>query len=149
MNNKCKSRSFPAELTGLVLALSLAGSAGAVTSIPPELQHAHARASANFKSSRLRWQAPPFSFVYDGKPSAKLLKRWKFIVGPITHDAGKRVRQFTYLDAATGLEVICEVKQYEDAAAVEWVLHFKNTGTKPTPILEDVRALDTGFVGGS
>jgi alpha-galactosidase len=76
-----------------------------------------------------------------------LLAHWKFSAAPPTPDGAETKQQFTYLDPTTGLEVICDVIEYSDTAAVEWVLHFKNTGAKPTPILENVRALDTTFQG--
>ena len=138
-----------AVLIGSVLALILAGNAGAVTSTPSELQHAQAWARATFKSSGARHHDPPFSFIYDGKPSAELLRRWNFTAGPVSHEASKRRQQFTYRDPSTGLELTCDRTTYDDFPAVEWVLSFTNVSAKPTPILEDVRALDATFKGSS
>jgi alpha-galactosidase len=127
----------------------VAGNVGAVTPTPPELHHAQAWVRWNFRHTGPRKQLPPFSFIYDGKPSSQLLRRWKFTAGPGTRDGSRRRQEFTYRDPATGLELTCEMTAYDDYPAVEWVLSFKNTGAKPTPILEDVRALDTSFIGGS
>ena len=147
MRRDRRFHSFCPRVIGLVMALLVAANARAVTPTPAELHHARAWASANFRSSGPRRELPPFSFVYDGKPSAELFKHWNFSAGPIAHEAGKHVQEFYYRDSSTGLELTCELTIYEDFPAVEWVLYFKNTGSKPTPILEDVRALDATFKG--
>ncbi len=128
-----------------MLALLVAARAGAVTPTPSELEQSKAWARDNFDSSGPRRQMPPFSFVYGGKPSAQLLPHWKFSASPVIRAANKRERQFTYRDRATGLEIVCQVIEYDDFPAAEWVLFFKNSSTKPTPILENVRALDAQF----
>lgn len=133
----------------LILAAMIPSDTGAVTSTPPELHQAESWTRANFKSSGSRRQIPPFSFVYDGKPSADLLKRWKFTAGQSSREGSKERQQFTYLDPTTGLELTCNMTAYDEYPAVEWVLSFKNTGARPTPILEDVRALDTTLKGSS
>ena len=89
--------------------------------------------------------APPFSFVYGDKPSDELLGAWKFREDAQPLGPGKTLRTQTYTDPQTGLEVRCVIVQYDDYPTVEWTLHFKNTGTADTPILEDLRALDTTF----
>jgi len=35
--------------------------------------------------------------------------------------------------------------EYHDFPTVEWTVYFRNTGTKDTPILADIQALDTSF----
>src|ERR1039457_1957230 len=97
-----------------ILVAMIPGDTGAVTATPPELQHAQAWARANFQSSGPRRQIPPFSFIYDGKPSADLLKRWQFASGPRAREGSKLRQQFTYLDPSTGLEVICDATTYDD-----------------------------------
>jgi alpha-galactosidase len=136
-----------AGLIGFILALMVAGNARAVGSTPQELRQAEAWARANFKSSGPREQIPPFSFVYDGRPSADLLRRWKFAVGPSSREGSKQREEFTYRDPSTGLELTCDLTYYDDFPAVEWVLSFMNNSAKPTPILEDVRALEAQFQG--
>lgn len=131
-----------AGLLGILLALLVAGNARAVTPTPPELHQAQAWMYTNFKSAGPRKQIPPFSFVFDGKPSSELLKIWKFKAGPASRDGAKTAQVFTYRDPATGLELTCDLTSYNDFPAAEWVLSFKNTGAKPTPILEDVRAFE-------
>ena len=89
--------------------------------------------------------APPFSFVYGDKPSDELLGAWKFREDAQPLGPGKTKRTQTYTDPQTGLEVRCVIVQYDDYPTVEWTLYFKNTGAADTPILEDLRALDTTF----
>ena len=48
----------------------------------------------------------------------------------------------TYADPKTGLEVVCELTQFADFPAGEWVLRFTNRGTADTPILQDILPLD-------
>ncbi len=97
---------------------------------------------------RSRWMhaildgAPPFSFVYDGRPSSDLLKTWR-----MTHDIERLDTQRTrhtlvYLDPATGLQIRWVLVAYADFPTVEWTLYFKNTGSADTPIVERIQALD-------
>jgi alpha-galactosidase len=83
---------------------------------------------------------PPFSFVYDGKTSQSLLPSWK----RTTEFRGQDRTQYvtTWLDAKTGLKITAAATAFHDFPAVEWVLRFENTGTRDTPILENVQALD-------
>ena len=54
-------------------------------------------------------------------------------------------QSFTWTDPATGLQTTLEMKRYTHYPVVEWVQHFKNTGTAPTPILEKIRPMDLTF----
>ena len=84
-----------------------------------------------------------FSFKYDGHSSSEILRTWR--VERMTRDAasGTKEHTLTYTDPATGLEVRCVATEFADFPAVEWILYFKNTGAANTPIIEDIRALDT------
>lgn len=85
--------------------------------------------------------APPFSFVYDGKPSYELLKTWAREVE--THeetDFTKIVVRWT--DPRTGLRVTAEAKAFKRYPAADWLLYFENTGDRDTPIIENIQALD-------
>lgn len=86
---------------------------------------------------------PPFSFTYGGEASAEI--EWK--VTRSSRDLGNRSigHDVTYNDPVTGLEVLCKGVEYSDFPVVEWTLHFKNTGAKDTPIIENIQALDTVF----
>ena len=85
---------------------------------------------------------PPFSFVYDGKPSSDLLKTWQVSRDAEKLDAQRTRHTLTYTDPATGLQVRCVLVEYDDFPTVEWTLYFKNTGSADTPILEKIQALD-------
>ncbi len=89
---------------------------------------------------------PPFSFIYGSRPSSELLPAWKKASSvPHATKAGK-LSEVTYTDPETGLAVRVELLQYRDFPAVEWVAYLKNTGSKDTPILEDIQALDAALV---
>ena len=85
---------------------------------------------------------PPFSFLYDGKPSADLLKQWKCDRASRKLDEHRTERTSVWTDPTTGLQVRCVGIEYNDFPTVEWVVHFKNTGTNDTPILSDIQAVD-------
>jgi alpha-galactosidase len=93
--------------------------------------------------------APPFSFTYQGKPSADFLKNWKRKRLPKRRSDGRITRTTTYTDPASGLQVRCDAVEYRDFPAVEWVLHFKNTGTKDTGIIEHILPMDLSLTRGS
>jgi alpha-galactosidase len=92
---------------------------------------------------------PPFSFVYDGIPSAEVLKSWKHTV-ETKKEANRIIHTARWTDAKTGLRVSAIVTAFERYAAVEWLLNFENTGTQDTPILENIQTIDaqlrTGYI---
>ena len=85
---------------------------------------------------------PPFSFVYAGKSSREFLAGWKLTDQSETLDPQRTRRTLTWTDPAGGLELRCVLVAYADFPAVEWTLHFRNTGAADTPILEQIQALD-------
>src|ERR1017187_8597504 len=91
--------------------------------------------------------ALPFSFTYGGKASAGLLRQWKFQKQSSSLDEYREQETFTYSDPSTHLEVRCVMVRYKDYPSVEWTLYFKNSGTSPTPILENIQALDASIEG--
>jgi alpha-galactosidase len=88
----------------------------------------------------------PFSFKYDGKPSAEFIKTWKVHYRSGQRNNNSSERTVTYTDPATGLVLVCRAIEYRDYPTVEWVLSLKNTGTADTPLIADLQALDAGFV---
>ncbi len=84
---------------------------------------------------------PPFSFVYDGVPSANLLPQWKRAVRTMPGES-RVLREIQWDDPKTGLRVETTVTTFKRYPAVEWVLRFENTGTQDTPILERLQTLD-------
>jgi alpha-galactosidase len=97
---------------------------------------------------RLFAHGPPFSFAYGGKTSTELLKTWKTEHRRRTEPT-RELRTWESTDPATGLVVRCEAVEYRDFPTVEWTLHFKNTGTNDTPILENIQALEVDLDRGS
>lgn len=94
-----------------------------------------------------RGHVPPFSFLYDGQPSAKLLPKWKHSMQRLEPSENSQVAYLvSYTDPKTGLRVQCEVKGWTDYDAVEWLLRFENTGSVATPQLSCVQTLDLGLL---
>ncbi len=86
---------------------------------------------------------PPFSFRYGDKSSDELLASWEFSETKNKIDDRRTRCIQTYTDPQTGLVVRCERIEYQDFPTVEWTLHFKNTGKEDTPILSEIRSIDT------
>ncbi len=83
----------------------------------------------------------PFSFICGGKRSKNLLPSWDFVCNKnAVPDGVQTCAEWT--DPNTGLRVEWEVTAYQDFPAVDWVVHFDNTGDADTPILESIQALD-------
>ena len=93
--------------------------------------------------------APPFSFMYNGKPSSQLLGTWKVDRKTETIDEHRTSRTVTYSDPAGRLSVRCEAVEYDDFPTVEWTLWFRNTGTADTPIIENIQSLDVRWRRGA
>ncbi|MBS1850077.1 MAG: alpha-galactosidase [Acidobacteria bacterium] len=92
------------------------------------------------------WTADlPFSFVYGGKPSRELLPHWTRKSSQRSLDAQRTEYTTSFTDPTTGLVVRWVGVEYNDYPVVEWTVYFENTGSKDTPILEDLRAIDTRF----
>lgn len=89
--------------------------------------------------------APPFSFTYDGQPSATALGSWPSTRATRTLDSTRIEHVLTWRDPKTALEVRWVAIAYQDFPTVEWTLFFKNTGSADTPLLSDIRALDTSL----
>lgn len=89
----------------------------------------------------------PFSFVYDGTPSEKLLTNWhrRSLTNP---PSNPKVFQTQWEDPQTGLVVTASAMAFTDFPAVDWTLQFRNTGAKDSPILENVQALDAVLPAG-
>ncbi len=87
-------------------------------------------------------KASPFSFRYDGRPSRELLGDWTRSESHAALDASRTRHLAKFLDPRTGLEMRVEAVEYHDFPTVEWTLYFRNTAQRPTPILEDIQALD-------
>lgn len=84
----------------------------------------------------------PFSFVYGGVPSDRILASWKRSCATDTLDSGRKSYTVTYSDPATGLQVVCEALVYGDYPAVEWVVYFRNNGSVDTPVIRQILPLD-------
>lgn len=90
---------------------------------------------------------PPFSFVYDGRPSSEFLASWGVNREAKKLDGQRTEHTLTWTDPKTGLVVKCVGVEYGDFPTIEWTIHFKNTGTADTPIIEKIQAIDTVFGG--
>lgn len=84
----------------------------------------------------------PFRFTFDGKPSTAFLDTWKTTREARNLDALRTEYRLNWADPATGLEVRCSAVEYHDFPTIEWTIHFRNSGSKETPVIADIRPLD-------
>lgn len=101
---------------------------------------AHGQASMKMSAGQVdaaRWietrfargKVPPFSFVYGDKSSKSLLPGWNYSMKRLPGDDPDVVKYlYTYTERPSGLKVECFVTGFPAFDAVEWVLHFTNTG---------------------
>jgi len=88
---------------------------------------------------------PPFSFIYNGRPSADFLPSWSKKIADTKLDSARLQHTISWTDPKTGLNVTCVAVQFADFPAAEWTVYLKNTGTANTPILEKFKAIDSQF----
>jgi alpha-galactosidase len=86
---------------------------------------------------------PFFSFTYGGKASREFLAEWPVTRAGNRLDDTRTAHTITYADPSTGLEVRCEGVHYADFPTVEWTVYLKNTGAVDTPLISELRAVDT------
>ena len=133
-------------LSPLLIAVAQAAN---VAPSPAELAEVRQWSAAKFERRQLHEgkRSPysaeaPFSFVYGGKASAELLKEWPCERASRRLDEHRTERTSVWTDPSTALQVSCVGIEYNDFPIVEWVVHFKNTGTQDTPILSDIQGVD-------
>jgi alpha-galactosidase len=84
----------------------------------------------------------PFSFFCDGRPSSEFLAGWTVTESRERLDDRRSRQTRTYTDPASGIEARWVAVVYDDYPTVEWVLHLRNGGQAPTPVISDIRPLD-------
>lgn len=87
----------------------------------------------------------PFSFVYGGKHSSEFIHDWKRELREEQLGATKLRRTLTLTDPSTGLEIQAVCTIYLDTAGVDWTVYITNKGSRDTPVIEQVRAVDATF----
>jgi len=84
----------------------------------------------------------PFSFMFGGQPVSALLGGWKRDVQLEQLDEKRSRRTVILQDPKTGLEVRAVAIVYRDTPGVDWTLYLTNHGSKDTPVIEKLNALD-------
>lgn len=92
---------------------------------------------------------PPFSFTFAGRPSADLLKKWKFQKSTRQLDVARTEHVFCWQDMETSLTVRMAAIEYHRYPTVEWTLYLRNDGQNDTPFIEKVQPLDLNLKGDS
>lgn len=76
--------------------------------------------------------AIPFSFIYRGESSRRLLDGWRY----------EQKEGAVAFHSPDGLVAVVEIRTFEDFPAVEWLLTFENTSDTDSGLIEQVNALD-------
>ena len=98
------------------------------------------------KTTFARGKVPPFSFIYDGQPSASFIKTWRYeAILNRTDNPDVVSYTFTYTQPSDGLRVRCEVKGYVSFGSIDWVLHVENNGRTDSKPLRALQAIDLGL----
>jgi alpha-galactosidase len=84
----------------------------------------------------------PFSFMYGNVPSDEFLKTCEF-KEKITPNDKQALYEYIWTDPKTKLQVKMSGIMYTDFPVVEWTVYFTNTGTEKTPLLSNVKGIDT------
>ena len=88
----------------------------------------------------------PFSFVYDGKASADLLKEWPCERTARKLDAQRTERTSVWTDPATGLQVRCVGHRvWRTSRRSSGWCTSRTPAPNDTPILSDIQAVDLGL----
>jgi len=86
----------------------------------------------------------PLSFVLGGKSSREFLGTWKY--SSLDSSATDRIiHKIKWIKPDGTFEVRCILTEYINHPAIEWKLHFKNTGFQNSPVLEKVLPLDASI----
>ncbi|HOW73691.1 MAG TPA: alpha-galactosidase [Phycisphaerae bacterium] len=85
---------------------------------------------------------PPFTLTCGGKPFNAIRRHCALRREDRALADGRTEHTLTWSDPETHLEVRCVAIAWADHAAVEWMLHLRNGGSAPSPILEAIRPLD-------
>jgi len=135
----------------MVVPLASATSPAADEMAADEMAEAQKWAAAKFEAgtSELRQEGnstshaePFFSFTYNGRPSAEVLRTWTVQRTRRLLDEKRTQHTLTYRDPGTGVVLRCVGIQCGDFPTVEWTLYFRNAGDEETPILADICPLD-------
>ena len=89
----------------------------------------------------------PVSFRLDGQSVIGIPEAWQPSSSRRRIDANIVETVFEGREPATGLALRVECAEYLDYPVVEWTAWLTNQGKKPTPILDNVLALDGTFAG--
>lgn len=84
----------------------------------------------------------PFSFVFAGRPSSQVLSGWSKQSATRRLDARRTQRTTVWTDPVSKVQVRCVAIVYKDFPAAEWTVYVRNAGSKDSPIIERLQALD-------
>lgn len=91
----------------------------------------------------------PMSFKYGEKEIKGISAEWNPITTIRRIDANITETLFEGNDCKTGLNIRVECLEYHDYPVVEWTVWLTNKGLEPTPVIQDLLAMEGSFEGTS
>lgn len=90
----------------------------------------------------------PISFCYDGAAISGIPRGWSPTSQLRTTGPARLERVVEAQDPSTGLGIRVEIAEYSGFPVLEWTVWLTNHSDSPTPVIEDLLALDACFGGG-
>ncbi|HRR95374.1 MAG TPA: alpha-galactosidase [Candidatus Ratteibacteria bacterium] len=90
----------------------------------------------------------PFSFIYNNIPSSSFINKWEKHIEK-EEENNCIFYKISWIDPETSLLVKVDIKVFKDFPGIEWVVYFENKGSKDTPIIKDINALDISLATGN
>ena len=120
------------------------------TPLIPYGTHPEEMNKSRFWSALLaRPETLPFSLVYDGRKMNGIPQTWNPSIQKRRIDANLIETVITGRDPDTELQIRVECLEYQDYPVVEWVVWLENQGAQPSPLIQDLLALDSVYEGAS
>lgn len=126
-----KVKHIIAGLLGVIMLLTLAACGQPEPEILSAADRAKAWVSEQMENNTL------FSFTYDGKDFAEAVTSFEKAVEET--DNGWTLTYRT----PDGVTAWAEIEYIEDRATLDWCCYFKNEGTADSPVISNIRAMDT------
>jgi alpha-galactosidase len=118
-------------------AIFTTGAFAVVTVTPEEMAQKNQWVQQNFLTAT---NLPPFSFVYGGVSSTRVLPGWKRSQVDTLLDSNRTEHVIVWTNNFVRLR--CVAVEYLDFPMVEWTIYLKNIGGGTTPLLANIEGLD-------
>ena len=99
-------------------------------------------AAARRLSRSICSRIPLIGFTYGDAPASEVFSRSRFSEGVPKPCSGGKETHLSWHDQKTGLDIACDLVEYDEFPVVEWMLTLTNTSDSDTPIIAGLKPLD-------